>query len=156
MISGDDMRICALVPVDTGWERVSLARPVVLGSGPEADVRLRRLARRHCRLEDHNGEVVAQDLTGGALTVAGRSVGRQARLSAGTVLRLAGVPIVLLEERGVRPWLSCGALGSGRARRRICRVPVSMSCLGWPDSTGGSNTGRSDRACSLRIMPGSP
>ncbi len=144
MISGDDVRICALVPNDAGWQRVSLARPVVLGSGPEADVRLRRLARRHCRLEDHNGQVVAQDLTGGALTVAGRSVGRQVRLSAGAVLRLAGVPIVLLQERGATPWLSCGALGS--ACPKMWRAMAELALAGESGApllvTGESGSGK--------------
>ncbi|MCO4760015.1 MAG: sigma-54-dependent Fis family transcriptional regulator [Myxococcales bacterium] len=104
-----------LVPTAHSWRRHSLGDPVIVGSGPSADVQLPRLASQQGRFEWLGGQVRVRDLTGAGLVLGGKRVGATARVDVGTVLRLAGVPILILRGEGSdggRPWLQAGQMRS--------------------------------------------
>lgn len=123
-----DLTVCALVPEGHAWRRVALAEGVEFGSGVQAQVRLPRLARRQCLLRAKGDSVLVRDLTGDGLAHQGRRLGASARLPAGTVLRLAGVPVVLLSQRGEGDWLQAGGLGS--ASPEMWRAMAELALAG--------------------------
>jgi len=140
----EEARTCALVPSATGWRRIDLSRAVVFGSAADADVRLARLAPHHCELDAEGDTILVRALHGQQLQVGGRAVGRQTQVGPGTVLRLAGVPIVLLAEDRGRRWLSGGELGS--ASPSMWRAMAELALAGESGAqvliTGESGSGK--------------
>jgi pSer/pThr/pTyr-binding forkhead associated (FHA) protein len=115
------LRVLKGVDADNGRTTVVGPRGVVIGRGPEAELRLQDpgVSRAHCRVSVVDGKALLTDAGGAAGTTVNGAAVRRLELSSGDLIRVGNTEIQFnwsdLDEKNTEGWNPPDQAGAGPA-----------------------------------------